>query len=142
MRARPEKDYLVIDNDSTIWITHMVSATPVVRAKNDPDVFAFNLRNRMFSGIFVFQRFDIDHATGALRVKPDDDLGPAYDLETVAERTFNVDLLSRISRVRAIRQPSGGNAQPAPIASSATSEKGSRDARERAFLEQWIQRLP
>ncbi|MDI1249762.1 MAG: glycosyltransferase family 39 protein, partial [Lacunisphaera sp.] len=30
--AHPERDYLVIDNNSIIWITHQVSATPVLQA--------------------------------------------------------------------------------------------------------------
>lgn len=142
MRVRPEKDYLFIDNDSTIWITHQVSATPVIRAKNDADIFAFNLQNRMFSGIFVFQRFDVDHATGALRVKPDDDLGPSYELETIAERTFTVDLLSRISRVRAVRRSTGERVEAQPILPATVATEGTRDARERVFLEEWIKRLP
>jgi hypothetical protein len=142
MRARPERDYLFIDNDSTIWITHMISATPIARAQKEPDVFAFNLRNRLFSGIFVFQRFDIDHATGKLRIKPDDDLGPAYELEPMAERTFNVDLLSRISRVRAIRGSGNERIEAAPILPPIGAVESSRDTRERAFVEEWLKRLP
>lgn len=142
MAARPERDYLVIDNDSTIWITHRVSATPVVRAKDSPEVFAFNLRNRMFSGIFVFQRFDIDQATGALRIKPDDDLGPAYELETIGERTFTTELLSRLSRVKAIRPASGERVEAAPILNTDPAAATPRDEREKAFVGEWIKRLP
>ena len=32
MAAHPERDYLFIDNNSIIWITHLVSATPVRQA--------------------------------------------------------------------------------------------------------------
>ncbi len=142
MAARPERDYLVIDNDSTIWITHRVSATPVVRAKTSPEIFAFNLRNRMFSGIFVFQRFDIDQATGALRIKPDDDLGPAYELETVAERTFTTELLSRLSRVKAIQLSPGERIEAAPILDTDPAAATARDVREKAFVSEWIKRLP
>lgn len=143
MQARPEKDYLVIDNDSAVWITHLVSATSVQRARDALDVFVYNLRNRTFSGIFVFQRFDIDGETGRLRVKPDDDPGPAYELETVAERTFRVDALSRISRVRAIHLPSGECVEASPIFPSVKEKsQPGRDAREKAFLEEWLKRLP
>ncbi|MDD3180243.1 MAG: hypothetical protein PHQ04_07800 [Opitutaceae bacterium] len=143
MRAWPEHDMLMIDNDSTFWITHLVSATPVVQARQRVEAIAFNLRNRMFNGIFVFQRFDIDEKTGALRIKPDDDLGPAYELETVAERTFRVDLLSRISRVKAIRLDTGARVEQAPIFPADPEEGGQeRDAREKAFMEEWIKRLP
>ncbi|MES2696120.1 MAG: hypothetical protein V4773_21795 [Verrucomicrobiota bacterium] len=141
--ARAEKDYLVIDNDSTIWITHQVPATPVIRAKSDPEAFAFNLRNRMFSEMFVFQRFDIDQASGTLTIKPDDELGPAYELETVGERTFTTELLSRLSRVKAIRRTSGERVEAAPIANAEpTTSTQSRDERERAFMTEWIKRLP
>lgn len=142
MAARPEKDYLAIDNDSTIWITHQVSATPVVRAKSNPEIIAFNLRNRMFSGMFVFQRFDIESGTGALKLKAGDDVGPAYELETVAERTFTMDVLSRISRVKAIHLPSGERVEAAPILDTDPAAATSRDEREKAFVGEWIKRLP
>ncbi|HEY1106981.1 MAG TPA: hypothetical protein VGE76_00065, partial [Opitutaceae bacterium] len=142
MTARPERDYLAIDNDSTIWITHKVSATPVGRAKSNPEVIAFNLRNRMFSGIFVFQRFDIEQETGVLKLKAGDDIGPAYELETVAERTFTTDVLSRISRIKAIHLASGERVEAAPILDTDPTAATSRDEREKAFVSEWIKRLP
>ena len=142
MAARPERDYLFIDNESTTWITHRVSATPVVQARARPEAIAFNLRNRLFSGIFVFQQFDIDEATGRLTIKADDDLGPAFELEPVAERTFRVDLLSRISRVKAVTLPGGERAEGTPILPAAPAGAGSRDAREQAFLADWLKHLP
>lgn len=142
MAARPERDYLFIDNESTTWITHLVSATPVVQARNRPEAIAFNLRNRLFSGIFVFQQFAIDEATGRLTVKADDDLGPAFELEPLAERTFRVDLLSRISRVKAVRLPNGEVATAVGIQEPDGAVRESRDARERAFLSEWLKHLP
>jgi hypothetical protein len=142
MHERPEKDYLVIDNDSTVWITHQVSATPVVQARTRPEAIAYNLRNRMFGAIYVFQRFDIDEKTGALKIKPEDDLGTAYGLETIAEQTFRVDTLSRLSRVKSLRLPDGSEAQAAPIAAAADFNPAERTAREKAFLEDWIKHLP
>jgi hypothetical protein len=142
MHERPEKDYLVIDNDSTIWITHQVSATPILQARDHPDVIAYNLRNRMFSAVYVFQRFDIAEKTGALKVKPEDDLGAAYELEMVAEQTFRVDTLSRLSRVKSLRLPDGSEARAAPIEAAADFNPAERTVREKAFLEDWIKHLP
>lgn len=142
MKVFPAKDFLVIDNDTSLWITHLVSATPVVRAREHPEIIAFNLQNRMFSSIFVFQRFDIDQQTGALTVKRDDELGDAYELETVAERTFRIDLLSRLSRVKAVRNKEGVRTESAPIASVIDFKSSERDAREKALLEQWLKNLP
>jgi hypothetical protein len=142
MAARPERDYLFIDNESTTWITHLVSATPVLQARKRPEAIAFNLRNRLFSGIFVFQQFDIDEQTGRLTIKPEDDLGPAFELEPLAERTFRVDLLSRISRVKAVRLAGGEVATAVAIQESAGRPKASRDAREKAFLSEWLKNLP
>jgi hypothetical protein len=142
MKVFPAKDFLVIDNDTSLWITHLVSATPVIRARDHPDMIAFNLQNRMFSSIFVFQRFDIDQQTGALTVKRDDELGDAYVLETVAERSFRIDLLSRLSRVKAVRNKEGSRVETAPIASAIDFKSSERDAREKALLEQWLKNLP
>jgi hypothetical protein len=142
MALLPEKDYLVIDNDTSLWITHEVSATPVVRARENPGVIAFNLRNRMFSGIYVFQRFDISPDTGELVLRADDSLGPAYELETVAERTFQIDVLSRLSRVRTIQEENGNVSAAAPIASMSDVKASERDAREKLLLEEWFKNLP
>ena len=50
--AHPERDYLFIDNNSIIWITHKVSGTPMQQANQKKDIIAFNLRNRIFSAIY------------------------------------------------------------------------------------------
>jgi hypothetical protein len=142
IRVWPEKDFLFIDQDSTIWITHQVSATPVQQARNHPEALAFNLRNRMFSGIYVFQRFDIDEPTGKLKIKPDDDLGPAYELEPIAERSFRLDQLSRISRVVAISPKEGERVVAGPILPGTSEKLPSRDARENALLGEWLKKLP
>lgn len=142
IRVWPEKDFLFIDQDSTIWITHGVSATPVQNARGRPDAIAFNLRNRMFSGIYVFQRFEINDQTGALKIKPDDDLGPAFQLETIAERSFRLDQLSRISRVVAIDTKEFGHVVAAPILPGTSSKLPARDARENALLGEWLKKLP
>ncbi len=142
IRDWPEKDFLFIDQDSTIWITHQVSATPVLQARNHPENIAFNLRNRMFSGIYVFQRFDIDEKSGALTIKPDDDLGPAYELEPIAERSFRLDQLSRISRVVAVNTKDLGRIVAGPILPGTQTKLPSRDARENALLGEWLKKLP
>jgi hypothetical protein len=142
MKVLPEKDFLMIDNDTSLWITHEVSATPVLRARDRPDALAFNLRNRMFSAIYVFQRVDINEQTGQLTVKADDDLGSAFELETVGERTFRIDVLSRLSKVRAIRSTAGERIEAAPIASITNVKATERNAREKLLLEQWLKNLP
>src|SRR4029077_5668435 len=34
MSEQPRRDYLVIDNDAMLWITHRISATPIQQAIN------------------------------------------------------------------------------------------------------------
>jgi hypothetical protein len=96
----------------------------------------------MFSGIYVFQRFDIDEQTGALKIKPDDDLGPAYELETIAERSFRLDQLSRISRVVAVNAKDIGRVVAGPILPETKTKLPNRDARENALLGEWLKKLP
>lgn len=142
----PEKDYLFIDNSSIIWITHLISATTMQQAREHKENIIFNQRNRIFSAIYVFQRYTVEPDSGALSLrdkngKMDDDLGPDYTLETVWERRFTPLTVSRISRVVSIRE---GPTTP-PEAAALSLEKMSPDEREKvrqAYLENFIKRLP
>jgi hypothetical protein len=142
MAAQPRPDYLMIDNDSILWVTHRVSATPtVVAVKRSADI-AFHLHNRTFSDVFVFQRLNIDPDTNAQKLREGDDLGPAFVLEPVLEERLQVLTLSRISRVKEIK--SGGvsisprdHVAHAPLKTRAEIE----EARKR-FLETYMKQLP
>jgi len=139
--AHPERDYLVIDADSIMWITHLVSATPVKQALEHKDVILFNRRNKVFSAMYVFQRFDVDPQTHALTVQKDDDLGPDYHLETVWERRFSPLTVSRISRITAI----DGGATTLPKAKPTPLDKLSREQREKVrqeYFDNFIKQLP
>ena len=139
--AHPERDYLVIDQDTVIWITHGVSATSVVQARNRSDVIRFNLHNRSFSGIYVYQRCEVDPATGAVSVGKDDQLGPAYTLEVVAEKRFAPLRISRLCRVVEIRPAVAAPPPPEP----APLEKLSPAEREKirhAYFDNFIKNLP
>src|ERR1044072_8551215 len=46
MAAQPRPDYLMIDNDSPLWVTHHVSSTPTFAAVKRPENIAFHMRNR------------------------------------------------------------------------------------------------
>lgn len=142
IRAHPERDYLMIDNSSILWVTHKVSSTPVVQARLRKEHLEFNFRNRTFAAMFVFQSFDVDPNTGALSLQPDEDLGSAYQLETVWERRFTPLRVSRISRITKI---SPGAAEvlekspPPPIERLSAAE---REKIRKAYFERFIQRLP
>jgi hypothetical protein len=139
--AHPEKDYLFIDNSSIIWITHLVSATPMLQATLHKENIAFHYRNHTFSAVYVFQRFDVDDATGKLMVQPDDDLGPDYRLETVWERRFTPLRVSRISKVVGITE--GPTTPPArivpPIEKLSPAEQ---EKIRQQYFETFIKKLP
>lgn len=139
--AHPERDYLFIDNNSIIWITHLVSGTPVKQALDQKSNIIFNLRNHIFSAIYVFQRLSVDPDTGRETVQGDDDLGPDYQLETVWERRFTPLTVSRISRVVSIRE----GPTTAPVRTPPPFEKIPPDEREKirqAYMDNFIKRLP
>ncbi len=139
--AHPEKDYLFIDNDAIIWITHLVSGTPVRQALERKGIMLFNFRNHTFSAIYVFQRFDVDPATGRLVVQKEYDLGPDYQLEPYWERRFTPMLISRISRVVAIKD--GELTAPAQAASPlAKLTAAEREKIRQDYFERLIKRLP
>lgn len=139
--AHPEKDYLFIDNSSIMWITHLVSATPMTQALLHKENLVFHARNHTFSAIYAFQRLDVDPDSGRQTVQASDDLGPDYQLETVWERRFTPLTVSRISRVVSIRE--GPTAAPRRV--PAPLEKLTPAQLEKVrqqYFENFIKRLP
>ena len=136
----PERDYLFIDNNSIMWITHLVSATPVKQALDHKGNIAFNLHNRIFSAIYVFQRLAVDPETGRTAVPAEDDLGPDYQLEPVVERRFTPLTVSRISRVVAIREGPTTAPVPPPPPRKTTPEE--REKIRQEFYNNFVKRLP
>ncbi|MDB6115600.1 MAG: hypothetical protein JWQ62_2545 [Lacunisphaera sp.] len=141
MKEFPERDYLVIDNNSIIWITHEVSSTPVKQALDHKENIIFNLRNRTFTAIYVFQRYTVEPETGRLILPAEDDLGGDYQLETVWERRFTPLTVSRISRVLTVRE--GPTAQPlAPVKTLESLTPAQQEKAREQYLERFIKRLP
>lgn len=139
---QPRHDYLMIDNDSILWIAHLVSATTVPEAIKRRDAIIFHLRNRTFSAIYIFQRLNIDPQTGAMTVREGDDPGPDFVLEPVREERLQTLTLTRISRVKEVRLGSvivsGPDAKDAPVPKSRTEIEKMR----KAYLENFIKQLP
>jgi len=142
IKAHPEKDYLVIDPNSIEWIIHQVSATPIMRAANEPDLIHFNWRNRVFGEIYVFQRLQIDAATGDLLMPDEYELGPAYELESVWERRFTPFTLSRISRVIAINPEATAKGPTPVIPDIETMSDAEREAARNAYFKEFVEKLP
>ncbi len=140
MRAHPEKDYLFIDPEALIWITHKVSATPVRQALERKDILEFNFRNHTFTAFYVFQRYQVDPDTGHLAVQPDYDLGPDYQIETVWERRFTPMTVSRISRVVAVK--GGPTTMPVAPAKAGTLTPEQREKIRQEYFDNLIRRLP
>ena len=143
MAEQKRGDYLMIDNDSTLWITHRVSSTPTTVAKTRRTDLAFFLKNRTFSDIYVFQRLKLDpEELGNKIMREGDELGPEFVLETVIEERMHPEHISRISRVKEIKEGDGSTAAapakaPAPITDRAEIEKGRQ-----LFLENFMRKLP
>ncbi len=141
IKAHPEKDYLFIDPEAILWITHLISGTTPQQSLKHKDIVIFNFRNHTFSALYVFQRYDVEPATGRLIVQKDYDLGPDFQLETYWERRFTPLTISRISRVVAIKD--GVLTAPvkaaSPLAKLTTAE---REKIRQAYFEQLIKRLP
>ncbi|MFI5336527.1 MAG: hypothetical protein ACHQ5A_07070, partial [Opitutales bacterium] len=139
--SHPERDYLFIDNSSIVWITHLVSATPMIQATMHKENLVFHFRNHSFTNMYVFQRLLVDPDTGRATVQPDDELGPDYQLETVMERRFTPLTISRISRVVSIRE---GPTAPPHRAAAAIEKLSPAQLEEvrKKYFEQYVKRLP
>lgn len=142
MKEQPRKDYLVIDNDAMIWITHQVSATPIGQAVNRRDAIVFHMRNRTFSAVYVFQRFNVDSETGRMTLREGDDLGPAFVLETVQEERLQLLTLDRISRLKEIREGDNNLTQPLPEDRAVPASRAEIEQARRAYLENYLKQLP
>jgi hypothetical protein len=139
--AHPEKDYLFIDNNAIIWITHLVSGTPMRQALDHKDKIIFNFQNRTFTAFYAFQRYNIDPSTGRQVVQAEDDLGPDYQLETYWERRFTPMTVSRISRVVAITPgaTTPPPREPAPLEKMPPAE---REKVRKEYFEWMVRQLP
>ncbi|MDP3071288.1 MAG: hypothetical protein Q8N18_13440 [Opitutaceae bacterium] len=143
MERQPRSDYLMIDNDSTLWVTHRVSSTPTTVAVTRRTDLAFFLRNRIFSDLFVFQRLKLDLVDGAKPVLRDgDDLGPAFVLETVLEERMHPEHISRISRITDIKEGEVSIATPPPIAPKPPADRAEIEKARQLFLENFMKKLP
>ena len=142
MAAQPRPDYLMIDNDSTLWVTHKVSSTPTVVAAKRREDIAFFMRNHAFSAVYVFQRYNVDAKTGELSLREGDDLGPAFVLEPVKEQRLQLFTISRISRVTEIK--AGGESISAPRATPPPplKDRAEIEKARQAFLEMYMKKLP
>lgn len=137
----PRRDYLAIDNDSVLWISHQVSSTPVEQAIHRKSSIVFLEKNRTFSDIFVFQRFMVDPTTNKLTLREGDDLGPDFVLEPVVEERLQLLTLSRISRVKEIRE--GGVAVKPDAADHAVPVDPAVQERVRQeYFENYLRQLP
>jgi hypothetical protein len=142
MAAMPRPDYLMIDNDATLWVTHRVSATPTSLAPKRRVDIAFHLRNRTFSDIFVFQRFNVNPDSGVLTLRDGDDPGPGFVLEPVAERRLHPLTLSRISRVREIKTDGGTVSAPETVRAATPLSPAELEKARLQFLETYLKKLP
>ena len=139
---QPRHDYLAIDNDSILWIAHQISATPVYQAILHRDAIAFHLRNRTFSAIYVFQRFNIDPATGKMTLREGDDLGPDFVLEPVREERLQTLTLSRISRLKELRNGPAPAARAPEAAPAVSLDPAEAERARKAYLQNFIKELP
>ena len=139
---QPRHDYLVIDNDSILWIAHEVSATPVLQAKKNRAALVFHMRNRTFSDIYVFQRFNIDPDTGHMTLREGDDLGPDFVLEPVREERLQTLTLSRISRLKEIRDGTAVLTTPDPVQHEVPKDRAEIEKLRAAYLQNFVKMLP
>lgn len=139
---QPRRDYLVIDNDSILWVAHQISATPIIQAIKNRDKLVWNMRNRTYADIFVFQRYLIDPQTGAKTLREGDDLGPAFVLETVREERLETLTLSRLSRLKEIREGDVSLTAPDPATREVPKDRAEIEKLRRAYLENFVKMLP
>lgn len=144
LKQYPEHDYLFIDQDSGFWITHLIPATPIKQAQLRKEGLIYHLRNHSFSAMYVFQRYHVDDQTGELKLDPNDDLGPGFELETIWEKRIVTLLIGRISRITAICDQDG-RVEATRYVTPLSVEHRTAEQVEKAkaeYLKNWIKQLP
>jgi hypothetical protein len=139
---QPRRDYLVVDNDSILWIAHLISSTPILQAIEHRDRIVWNMRNRTFSDIYVFQRFIIEPETGRMTLREGDDLGPQFVLETVREERLQTLTLSRLSRVKEVRKGAVSLTVPDPVEHVVPKSRPEIEKLRGEYLENFVKMLP
>jgi hypothetical protein len=133
----------VIDNDSILWIAHKISATPVLQAKGPRRAaLIFLMRNRAFADVFVFQRFNIDPDTGIKTLRDGDDLGPDFVLETFREERLQTLTLTRLSRLKEIKDGAVALTEPDPVVHVVAKDRADIEKARQAYLENFLKMLP
>ena len=139
---QPRHDYLVIDNDSVLWIAHQISSTPMLQAIKNRGRIVWNMKNRTFSDILVFQRFNIDADTGRMTLREGDELGPDFVLETVREERLQTLTLSRLSRLKEIREGDVSLTPVDPADKVVSKSRTEVEKLRRDYLENFVKMLP
>jgi hypothetical protein len=143
LTRQTDRNFLFVDNDATFWILNKVPASSVAEAASRKDALAYHLKNRSFQEMYVFQSILVDDRNGAFNVDPSDELGPAFELETVWEKRVQTLLFGRISRIKAIHE--GDAVTMARKFVEPAKERRSSAELEKAralYLETWIKHLP
>jgi hypothetical protein len=138
---QPRKDYLVIDNDSILWIAHEVTATTTYAAAKRREDLVYFMRNHAFSNIYVFQRYTIDPDTGKMTIRDGDQLPADYVLETVRAERLMTLTQTRISRLVEIRDGKKVLTAPEPDR-VLPKDKAEIEKARAAYLETFFKRLP
>ena len=107
------------------------------------DAIAFHLRNRTFSGVYVFQRYNIDPKTGVMTLREGDDLGPGFVLEPVREERMQTLTLTRISRITEVKLGAVSLSGSAPGRPPVVpKDRAEIEKLRKAYLENFIKQLP
>lgn len=142
MAQQPHRDYMVIDNDAILWLAHEVTSMSVLQATTRRSDLVLLMRNHVFSNIYVFQRFEIDEKTGAMTLRNGDDLGPNFVLETVREERLQYLRLSRLSRLKEIRDGPMVLTAPDTATHVVPKDRAEIEKLRRAYLEHFVKMLP
>ena len=142
IQQQPRSDYLMIDNDSILWVVHGVSSTPTMAAVKRQEDIAFHMRNRTFSDVFVFQRLTVDADTGKQSIREGDDLGLDFVLEPVVERRLQLLTISRISRVKEIRREGQTLSREPDYLARVPKNRAEIDQARHQFMQSFMKQLP
>lgn len=114
--ARPHGERLVVSNTSTIpWLLDKIPSILIGRTRIVADRLNYQLEQKNFAEILVFQSMRPTSIDGEHEMVPEDRLPPGYELQRLTEKRFGTKIVV-VSRLVAVKLPS----PPANHASQST----------------------
>jgi hypothetical protein len=148
MADREDRTFFVIEQSMPLfWLTHEVACTSIEALAERWAEFAYHYKRGTFTDYYIVQKLaPVNFETGELRAVPAADLGDAVVLEPVRQLILQPNYAIRMSRITSIDEDRlkvwAEQFAKDQIGLARAAETHRPSAEEKAFIAEWLQKLP